>query len=290
MSFDPALPRGVDAAMRWLTKRFGRAGLAAPALDARLLVLAAAQISHEAMIRDPAHELTQEQISLLEDYAARRLVHEPVSRILATREFRSREFRVCPHVLDPRSDSETLIEAALEGLDPDASWRILDLGTGSGCLLITLLAELPGASGIGVDLCPDALECARGNAVRHAVGLRAGFVCGDWYGALDGKFDLVIANPPYISHGDLAALPPDVIGYDPVLALDGGDDGLDAYRAILSGITDIMKPQARLVMEIGNGQETALITMMRRAGLAETGAYADLAGHIRVLKGKFENN
>ncbi len=156
--------------------------------------------------------------------------------------------------------------------------------------MITLLAELPRASGIGVDLSLDALECARGNAARHGVDLRAGFVCGDWCGAVDGKFDLVIANPPYINHGDLAALPPDVIGYDPVLALDGGDDGLDAYRAILSGITGVMKPRARLVMEIGKGQETALVAMIRRAGLAVTDAYADLAGHIRVLKVKFEKN
>ncbi|HHK73728.1 MAG TPA: peptide chain release factor N(5)-glutamine methyltransferase [Rhizobiales bacterium] len=290
MKPEDTLPAGVDAAMRYLLSVFSGAGLATPALDARLLTLAAAQISHEAMIRDPGCELSPAQLGLLQGFARRRLAHEPVSRILGIREFRGHDFEITPHVLDPRADSETLIDAVLEYVPMDASCSILDLGTGSGCLLTSLLRLMPKARGVGVDISPDALVCARGNAVRHEVAQRAYFVCADWYGALGEPFDLVIANPPYISHADMAGLAPDVADYDPALALNGGADGLAAYRAILKDITGILKAGGWLFMEIGAGQETGLKPMMSEAGLARIHSFRDLAGHIRVLGGKLPKN
>ncbi len=290
MIFAENLPVGADAAMRYLMAVFSEAGLDTPALDARLLTLAAAQISHEAMIRDPEFELSPSQRRILESHARRRLDCEPVSRILGRREFRGLDFVITPHVLDPRADSEVLVEAGLGCMNADARCRILDLGTGSGCLLVSFLAALPRAHGVGVDLSPDALACARDNAARNGVGERARFACGNWYDALHETFDLVVANPPYINHGELSVLPRDVVGYDPLLALDGGADGLDAYRAILGDISRVLGKGGWLVMEIGLGQETALAAMMRGAGLGQIRTSRDLAGHIRVLKGKLPKN
>ena len=211
-------------------------GIDTPELDARLLLCHAAALTHEAYIASAREALQPAAAARLDAAIARRLKHEPVARITGDREFYGRSFRVDPNVLDPRPDTETLIEAALAIVDRQG-WRgkplrLLDLGTGTGCILITLLAELPRAQGIGTDKSPAALACAAANASRLGVGSRASFIAADWLAAASGQFELILSNPPYIASGEIAGLAADVAGYDPHLALNGGPDGLDAYRQI----------------------------------------------------------
>ncbi len=280
---------GTDAAMRQLAALFSKKKLATPSLDARILTLAATGISLEKMICNPGHPLSGRQRNILEDFAARRLRHEPVSRIIGKREFMGRDFTITPHVLDPRPDSEILVETALTCL-PERPAAILDLGTGSGCLLVSILAQAPQTRGIGIDTSEKALECARANAISHAVHKRAGFICGNWYSSVRCKFDLIISNPPYISQADIPALAADVRDYDPRRALDGGADGLNAYREILGNIAQVIKPGGWLVMEFGLAQSDALVVMMKGAGFEKTEVIKDMSGHFRVLKGKFVKN
>ncbi len=287
--FLPGRNIGADAAMRWLTAIFRQKKLTTPALDARILTLAASAISLEKMICNPDHPLSEQQQNILEDFAMRRLNHEPVSRIIGKREFMGRDFIITPHVLDPRPDSEILVETALECL-PERPATILDLGTGSGCLLISMLAGAPRTRGIGIDASFKALECARINAISHAVHKRAGFVCGNWYGSIAHKFDLIISNPPYISRDHISGLESDVRDYDPRRALDGGHDGLNSYREIFGNIAQIIKPGGWLVIEFGSSQADALAPMIKNAGFAQTDIIRDMSGHFRALKGKFVKN
>jgi release factor glutamine methyltransferase len=217
----------------------------------------------------------------------RRLKHEPVARIVGMREFYGRSFSVDPHVLDPRPDTETLVEAALAAIAArglrNERLSLLDLGTGSGCILITLLAELPRAHGIGVDKSPAALANAAANARRLGVAERARFMAGDWLDALDGEFDLILSNPPYLASDAIAGLAAEVAGYDPHLALDGGPDGLDAYRAIAARARAALAEQGRLLLEIGASQADAVAGILRAAGLEPEGLAHDLAGRPRVV-------
>ena len=222
---------------------------------------------------------------VLESLIRRRAAGEPVARILKRREFWSLEFEIGPAVLDPRPDSEILVEAVLDRLgDRTRPWRILDLGTGSGCLLLALLSELPAAQGLGLDASPEAVALARRNARRLGLDERVGFVVGDWASGLAGcRYDAVIANPPYIPSDAIAALAPDVAEHDPRLALDGGADGLDCYRAILPQAAGLLAPAGLMAMEFGAGQDGALRTMTEDAGLAVERIAADLAGRPRCL-------
>jgi release factor glutamine methyltransferase len=213
---------------------------------------------------------------------------EPVAYILGRREFWSLEFRVSPAVLIPRPDSETLIEAAL-GLYPDAgaALRVLDLGTGSGCLLLALLSERPNATGTGFDISAAALDVARSNAAALGLSSRARFAQGDWADLADGldgaPFDLVLANPPYIPDPECLSLDRDVRDHEPHLALFGGADGLDAYRAILEILNYVLVPRGIALFEIGAGQTEPVSTLAGQAGYAVTGLFRDLAGHPRAL-------
>ena len=183
----------------------------------------------------------------------------------------------------PRPDSETVVETAL-ALTPDrANMRILDLGTGSGCLLVALLHERPQATGVGVDRSPGALATARRNAARNGVGDRAAFVASAWGSALSTRFDLIVSNPPYIPARDIAALAPEVQEHDPTGALDGGEDGLAAYRLIFSGAADLLAEGGTLVVEIGSTQEQAVLDLAAGAGLRVVGVARDLAGHPRAV-------
>ena len=270
---------------------FRDAGVVTPDLDARILLCAAADISHEAFIADPARAMAPDEAARFSPMVERRLAGEPVSRICGKREFYGRMFQINADVLDPRPDTETLIVTVLEIADAEG-WRerplaIADLGTGSGAILITLLAELPLAHGVGVDLSPEALAVAGGNADRLGVGGRACLLKGDWLdGLASERFDLIVANPPYIPTHEIAGLPLEVKDCDPHLALDGGADGLDAYRRIAQGAAMALRPGGRIVLEIGMDQASAVSGLLRENGFGlngETGVRRDLAGHPRCL-------
>jgi release factor glutamine methyltransferase len=220
---------------------------------------------------------------------ARRVRREPMAYILGGREFWGLPFKITPAVLVPRPDSETVIEAVLALMpDRDRAWRILDLGVGSGCLLLTLLREYPKARGIGLDASPEALSVAQENARTLGVGERAMLLLGDWRrsgwsGGLDGPFDLVVSNPPYIESGAVEGLMPEVASFEPRLALDGGPDGLDAYRAIATAASHLVTPKGHLVVEAGEGQAPEISSIFSAAGLVPLGPWKDLGGIERVV-------
>jgi len=274
------------------TRSFRDGGIDTPSLDARLLLCHAAGLTHEAAILRGREALQPETAARLEGFVARRLAGEPVSRILGMREFYGRSFRVDSHTLDPRPDTETLIEAALD-LVARNGWRnrqlkLLDLGTGTGCILLTLLAELPQAEGIGTDRCEGALRLAADNARRLGVAGRPRFVAADWLQGMAGRFDLILSNPPYIPTGDMAALSREVAVYDPRLALDGGADGLEAYRRIAARAPSALRPGGSLIVEIGATQAQAATALFRAAGLVveEDGVRLDLASKPRCVVAK----
>jgi release factor glutamine methyltransferase len=254
------------------------------ALDARLLLQAATGFSHDEIIAEPDAVVPANQSAKFQEYLKRRLAHEPVSRILGRREFYGREFLVSPAVLDPRADTETVVELAL---DPcfrrDDELRVLDIGTGSGAIIITLLAERPHATGLAIDLSPDALHIAKKNALQNGVSGRLQFQHSSWFENVIGKFDLIISNPPYIPHSEIAELEADVKDYDPHLALDGGGDGLFAYRAIAAGALKHLAEGGFIVVEIGAGQadDVTAIFAQHRFELIEK--RADLGGLVRGL-------
>ncbi len=193
------------------------------------------------------------------------------------------DFLLSSATLDPRPDSETVVEAVLALCDRNSFVRIIDLGTGSGCLLLSVLHELKNATGIGVDISKEAVLTATENAKRLGLLDRAKFIVGNWIDGIDGKFDLVISNPPYIPHADIANLEPEVVKFDPLTALDGGDDGLSAFRIIAAGLTKILKPGGRAVLEVGYGQAKAVADIFQSAGLKPLGARKDLGGVERVV-------
>ena len=274
-------PETVGAVLAAAMRRLAAAGSPTPQLDARLLLEAAAGLSREEMILEPARRLEPSALSRFEDLLIRRARHEPVSRILGEREFYGRRFRVTPAVLDPRPDTETLVEAALRAMP--AAPRILDLGTGSGAIIVTLLAERPDAAGVAVDLSPDALAVAAMNAQASGVMGRLTLLEGSWFTPVTGSFDLIVSNPPYIGSAAVAGLDPDVREHDPLLALDGGPDGLAAYRAIAREATSFLKPDGMVMVEIGAGQADDVAAIFADAGFVAAGRFADLAGHIRCL-------
>jgi release factor glutamine methyltransferase len=264
------------------------AGIETPELDARVLLCHAVGLSHETYIARAREPLPADAATRLTCAIARRLKREPVARILGCREFYERSFILGHDTLDPRPDTETLIEAVLD-IVREQGWqekplRLLDLGTGTGCILVTLLAELPRAVGLGTDLSLGALAVAAANAKAHGVGPRAAFAAADWLDGVSGKFDLIVSNPPYIAAGEIAGLAEEVAAHDPRLALDGGPDGLDAYRRIAMRARDALTEDGRLLVEIGPGQGDDVATIFARAGLdPERGARRDLAGRPRVV-------
>lgn len=261
-----------------------QAGIETPELEARLLLCHATGLSHEAYVAALNDALAPDAAARFGAFVERRLAGEPVSRIIGVREFYGRPFRIDASTLDPRPDTETLIEAALAMVDRETPLDILDLGAGTGCILITLLAELPEASGIGIDKSLPALERARANAQVLGVGDRARFIAGDWLDAVSGVFDLVVANPPYLSAADMAEFAPEVRDHDPWPALDGGPDGLSAYRRIAPGLRKALRPGGFALFEIGHTQAEAVSGLLAGAGLApEEAPWRDLAGRARVV-------
>ena len=280
IAIDPAMTR--DDALAILRRAFAEAGLDSPDLDARLLLAEALQVDAVEIAARPQVPLGERALRLA-DLARRRLHREPVGRILGRREFWGLSFELSPETLEPRPDSETVVELALSLVPARQGLTVLDLGTGSGCLLVALLHEVPQATGVGVDRSPGALATARRNAWRNGIGERAAFVACDWTSALRGGFDLIVCNPPYIPSSDIASLAPEVREHDPAAALDGGDDGLAAYRIIFAKAARLLAAGGTLVVEIGSTQEPAVRRLAQAAGLEVIRVTHDLAGHPRAV-------
>jgi release factor glutamine methyltransferase len=219
--------------------------------------------------------------------AARRLDREPVSRIFGRREFWGLPFVIDGAVLDPRPETEGLVGAALDALGGRRSdpLQILDLGVGSGAILAALLSELPEAEGLGIDCSLAACRVARANLDALGLKSRAAIACGRWLDTVGGVFDLIVSNPPYIARDELIALEPEVRRHDPAAALDGGVDGLEAYRAITPGLRFRLRPGGVAAFECGAGQGAAVASLMRAAGFADPAIYLDLEGRDRVVLG-----
>jgi release factor glutamine methyltransferase len=260
------------------------AAIEVPRMEARLLLAHAMRCRAEDLLREPRATVPAPAAA---DFAAllnRRIAHEPVALLLGEQEFWSLPFRVSRHTLIPRADSETLVEAALAAWPArDAVRRILDLGTGTGCLLLAALSEFPAASGLGVDRIPAAAALARGNAEALGLGDRADFLVADWAAPLAGRFDLVLSNPPYIESAGIAGLMPEVAGHEPASALDGGVDGLDCYRTILAALPGLLAPGGLAVLELGAGQRGAVEALAIAQGLQPAGCRTDLSGTERAL-------
>jgi release factor glutamine methyltransferase len=276
----------VAQARRALAGRLREAAVESPELDARLLTGHALGLDQTGLVVQADRQLSDREAGALAALAERRLAREPVARILGIKEFWGLPLRITGATLVPRPESETLVEEALAAIDRvgprTRALRIADLGTGSGALLLALLCELPNAFGIGTDLSCEALAVARDNADRHRLNARAAFVACDFGIALGGSLDLVVCNPPYVASADMESLPPEV-RHDPRLALDGGADGLDGYRAIARQAPSLLAPGGDLVVELGHGQEPAVAELFRRSGLTPAPARADLAGIPRAL-------
>ena len=281
----------VEAARRALTARFKSARVCSAELDARTLVGAVLGLDLTGLVTAAARPVTPEESSRLDDFARRRLAGEPVARIVGRKEFWGLPLRLSPATLVPRPDTETVVELALEiwrgERHPKAQPRIADLGTGSGAILLALLSELPGATGVGTDISVAALRMARSNADRLGFAPRSAFVACNYAAALSGMFDLLVSNPPYIRTAEIANLGSEVRDHDPRDALDGGADGLDAYRALVPEAVRLLAPGAVLVVEAGIGQSGPIEGLMVAAGLMlERPAKADLAGIPRAVAGR----
>lgn len=261
-----------------------KAGIGEPRRRARTLLAAALDLSAAEIFAHSERLLTPEQRARVAGMLERMQAREPLSRIVGRREFWGLNFALSIDTLDPRPDSETIVEAMLARL-PDRSrpYRFLDLGTGTGCLLLALLSEYPAASGVGVDIAAGAAMTARVNARRLGLAARARFVVGNWAAALAGRFDAVVSNPPYIERSAIVGLPPEVRRYDPIRALDGGADGLDAYRAIAADLPRLLLPGGLFAAEIGLGQGASVATILDWHGLRIDAIIPDLAGTERVV-------
>jgi release factor glutamine methyltransferase len=266
----------VAEALRHGAARLRAAGIDNPRLEARLLLAHAMGCDTAELIRAP-----DAPAPAYDGLLDRRVAHEPLAYIVGHRGFWSLDFAVSPATLIPRPDTETLIEAALT-MPPPGARRILDLGTGTGCILLTLLHEWPDAFGIGIDRAPAAAALARRNAVALGLADRAAFVCGDWAAPLVGRFDMVVSNPPYIRTAEIPGLMPDVARYEPRGALDGGADGYDAYRGITADLPRLLTPSGTAILELGAGQADGVAALAADAGLiSET--RRDLAGIARAI-------
>jgi release factor glutamine methyltransferase len=280
----------IESARRTLAAQLKSAGDDEAELDARILLGAALNLDLTGIIAQASRKLTPAEAALLAQYARRRIAGEPVARILGQKEFWGLPLQLSPATLVPRPDTETVVELALQllraGGELDRSLRIADLGTGSGAILLALLSELPAAKGFGTDISEEALQTAAANAARAGLSDRATFIACDYASGLAGQFDLIVSNPPYIRSSDIAGLAAEVANHDPLAALDGGADGLDAYRTLIPQAARLLAPGAVLVVEAGQGQSGLIEALMTAAGLtAATAPKADLAGIPRAVAG-----
>ncbi len=262
------------------TARLADAGLEQPRREARLLLCHAAGLDAAGLLRQ-LH--ADHPAPGFEQSVARRAAREPLALITGRQPFWSFDVAVSADTLIPRADSETVVEAALEAFPARDAARVLDLGTGTGCLLLAVLSEFPAAFGVGVDWSAAAAALARRNARSLGLDGRSAMVCGYWATALEARFDLVLSNPPYIETAHIAGLMPEVSRYEPSLALDGGPDGLHAYRSLMGALPGLLTPGGVAILEVGAGQADAVASLARAAGLRPDAARQDLAGMPRAL-------
>lgn len=273
----------VAGALGAARRRLAEADIENPGLDARLLVQAAARLTHEEVIAAPDRVLSEEVCERIDTLTDRRLLHEPISKILGVREFFGRPFIVTRDVLDPRPDTEALIDLVLRRADRTKEIRILDLGSGSGAIGLTLLAELPLSYCTAVDISQEALRVMRLNAEALGVSDRLTLLAGSWFAEVNDVFDLIVSNPPYIASGDIDGLEAEVREFDPEIALDGGINGLDCHRAIAKGSLRRLDLEGMVVVEIGAGQLDEVKALFAKSGLLLFDQQVDLGGHVRAL-------
>jgi release factor glutamine methyltransferase len=266
-------------------RRLEAAGVDTPVFDARLLVETGAGVSRLDIVTDPRRVLSDDQVAAVDALTRRREAREPMAHVIGRRHFWTIELAVTPDVLIPRPETELLVESAIHTLAPDQPANVLDLGVGSGAILFAILKERPRAIGVGVDVSGDALAIARLNAKALGMSDRVDLRVGDWASGLEGEFDLVVSNPPYIPSNDIDALQPEVARFEPRLALDGGVDGLNAYRAIVTALPRLLKPGGAFALEVGIGQAEDVRALAEAAGLSTGPARRDLAGIPRVVNG-----
>lgn len=287
-----AEPATVETAFRRVAEIFRQHELATATLDARVLVCSACGITHEQFVATPERPVGPGEEALIDEFKQRRLAGEPVARLVGQREFRGLPFVLGPATLDPRCDTETVVEAVIELArerlaSTSGTLRILDLGTGTGCILLSVLHELESAIGVGTDISAAAVTIAKENADRLKLDHRANFICGRWLDAVTGNFDLVVSNPPYIRRAQIAELEPEVARFDPWAALDGGTDGLEAYRQIVPQLDRALRPGGWAVFEVGAGQESQVGKIMRDSSFSLTlnsyRKWRDLSGHVRCV-------
>ncbi len=274
------------SAKRLMTKQFREAQVSFPEEDAMELILAATGMSRTDLTLDGQALLEPEDANKLSNFEAQRLSGEPIDSILGWREFYGRRFKVTKDVLSPRADTELLVQCGLKALSEKMVPTCLDLGTGSGAILISILSECKDATGLGVDISEDALSIARKNARDLGVINRAGFIRSEWYGSVMGKYDLIVSNPPYITDKAMKELEPEVIQYDPDISLRGGPDGLEAYRAILSESATYLKPGGYIWVEIGYDQAEAVHSLFVQNDFVDIDVRKDLSGQNRCVGGK----
>jgi release factor glutamine methyltransferase len=267
--------------------RLKAAGIESPAIDARLMLEVAADATRTEIITDPYRVLDPEQIATLNSYLDRRIAREPISHILGRKGFWKIMLNVTPDVLTPRPDTETVVEAALREWPEDEARTVLDLGIGSGAIILAILAERPAAKGLGIDVSEDALAVARENAANLGLAGRLALLRGDWTAGLEeSSFDMVVSNPPYIPTDHIDTLEPEVRDHEPRLALDGGADGLDAYRVLAPEILRVLKPGGRFLVEIGHDQSAQVEPLFAAAGAVEVATLKDLSDRHRVVWGR----
>lgn len=284
-----AISATVDQVRRTLATMLREAGIDSPELDSRILACVALGLDMNQLITSATRTLTPDELGRIETLAQRRLDGEPIARILGYREFWKLRFELAPSTLVPRPETECVVEDALaflEEMQIDAA-RIADLGTGTGAILLSLLHERPDATGVATDIDADALRTAQVNALAHGLERRVTFVECDYAAGLNGEFDVIVSNPPYIARADIATLPVEVRDHDPARALDGGPDGLAAYRALIPQAAMRLVRGGALIVEIGQGQGDDVTRLMRESGLSVTDPpRADLAGIDRVIRGR----
>jgi len=266
--------------------RLKDAGIDQPSIDARLMLEVAANVTRTEIVTDPYRELSAEQEATLEDYLSRRARREPVSHIIGRKGFWKILLQVNKNVLTPRPETEVIVDEVLKAFPENMAFSMLDLGVGSGTILLAVLAERPAAKGLGIDASAEALAVAKDNAASLDLNTRAAFLHGDWTAGLgDGGFDLVVSNPPYIPTKVIDTLEPEVRDHEPRLALDGGEDGLDAYRLLAPEILRVLKPGGLFAVEIGFDQSKDVEALFNAAGAKEVKTIKDLSTHDRVVTG-----
>ena len=266
--------------------RLKDAGVDQPSIDARLMLEVAAGVTRTEIVTDPYRELTAEQIATLDEYLARRTRREPVSHIIGRKGFWKILLQVNKNVLTPRPETEVIVDEVLKAFPEQMPFSMLDLGVGSGTILLAVLAERPAAKGLGVDASDEALAVARDNAANLDLNNRAALMHGDWTAGLgDATFDLVVSNPPYIPTAVIETLEPEVRDHEPRLALDGGEDGLEAYRLLAPEILRVLKPGGMFAVEIGYDQSKAVEALFNAAGAQQVRTVKDLSTHDRVVTG-----